>query len=66
MDGTEDTYSVAAGRVLSDSSSIAEKIRCISLAARGLHAAEGDSTLPSSNAGGVLPLMLLLVAGDPL
>ncbi len=64
MDGTEDTSLVAAGRVLSNSSSIAERVRCLSLAARGLHAAEGDSTLPTSNAGGFLPLMLLLVAGD--
>jgi hypothetical protein len=29
-----------------------------------LRAAEGNSTLDSSNAGGFLPLMLLLVAGD--
>ncbi len=63
-DGIEDTSLVAAGRVLIDSSSIAERLQCVSLAARGLHAAEGNSTLDSSNAGGFLPLMLLLVAGD--
>ena len=55
---------MAAGRVLTNSSSIAERLQCVSLAAHGLHAAEGDSTLDSSNAGGFLPLMLLLVAGD--
>jgi hypothetical protein len=55
---------VAAGRVLTNSSSIAERLRCISLAARGLRAAEGNPTLNSSNAGGFMPLMLLLVAGD--
>jgi hypothetical protein len=64
MDGTEDTSLVAAGRVLSNSSSIAERLRCVSPAARGLGAAEGNSTLPSSNAVGFWPLMLLLVAGD--
>jgi hypothetical protein len=64
MDGTEDTSLVAAGRVLSNSSSIAERVQCVSLAAHGLHAAEGNSTLPSSNASGFLPMMLLLVAGD--
>jgi hypothetical protein len=64
MDEAEDTSLVAAGRVLSDFSSIAERVRCVSLAARGLHAAEGNSTLPSSKAGGFLPLMLLLVARD--
>jgi hypothetical protein len=63
-DGTEDTSLVAAGRVLIDSSSIAERLWCISPAACGLRAAEGNSTLDSSNAGGFLPLMLLLVAGD--
>jgi hypothetical protein len=63
-DGTEDTSLVAAGRVLINSSLIAERLWCVSPAARGLHAAEGNSTLDSSNAGGFLPLMLLLVAGD--
>ena len=63
-DGIEDTSLVAAGRILTNSSSIAERLRCVSLAARGLRAAVGNSTLPSSNAGGFLPLMLLLVAGD--
>jgi hypothetical protein len=63
-DGIEDTSLVAAGRVLTDSSSIAERLWCVSLAAHGLHAAEGNSTLDSSNAGGFLPQMLLLVAGD--
>ncbi len=65
-DGIEDTSLVAAGRVLTDSSSIAEILWCVSLAARGLRAAEGNSTLDSSNAGGFLPLMLLLVAGDDI
>ncbi len=63
-DGIEDTSLVAAGRVLTNSSSIAERLRCISLAAHGLRAAEDNSTLDSSNAGGFLHMMLLLVAGD--
>jgi hypothetical protein len=63
-EGTEDTSLVAAGRVLINSSSIAERLWCISPAARGLRAAEGNSTLDSSNASGFLPLMLLFVAGD--
>ncbi len=57
---------MAAGRVLTNSSSIAERLWCISLAARGLHAAEGNPTLDSFNAGGFLLLMLLLVAGDDM
>jgi hypothetical protein len=64
MDGTEDTSLVAEGRVLTNSSSIAERLWCISLAACGLHAAEGNATLPSSNAGGFWPMMPLLVARD--
>jgi hypothetical protein len=63
-DGIEDTSLVAAGRILTNSSSIAERLQCISLAARGLRAAEGNSTLDSSNNGEFLPLMILLVAGD--
>ena len=66
MDGTEDTSLVAAGRVLTDSSLIAERLWCISLVAHGLRAAEGNSTLDSSNAGGFLPLMLFLVPGDDI
>ncbi len=62
--GTEDTSLVAAGRVLVDSSSIAERLWFVSPAAHGLCAAEGNTTLDSSNAGGFLPLMLLLVVGD--
>ncbi len=55
---------MAAGRVLTDSSLIAERLWCVSLATRGLRAAEGNSTLDSSNASGFLPVMLLVVAGD--
>jgi hypothetical protein len=56
--------STEVGIQLAPTSSIAERLWCVSPAAHGLCAAEGNSTLDSSNAGGFSPLMLLLVAGD--